>query len=89
VAILLIEYQVDDFAEWKAVFDRDPMGRGDHGVTGHRIYQDPDDLNHIMLSLEFSSTDQANAFREVLQPVWGVSSAGQGWILREAEAVAY
>jgi hypothetical protein len=42
-----------------------------------------------MLSLEFPSADQAEAFRSALQPVWDVSGAGQAWILHEAEAATY
>ena len=82
MAILLTEYRVTDVAEWKAVFYQDPMGRRLHGVTHHWIYQDCDDPNHLMLSLEFPSGEKAKTFRTVLQPaldVWrrpGLASAG-------------
>ena len=29
--VLQIEYDVSDFGGWKAVFDRDPLGRATHG----------------------------------------------------------
>lgn len=89
MAILLIEYRVAEFAGWRAVFDRDPMGRKQHGVTHHWIYQSSDDTNHVMLSLQFPSAEQARSFRQALQPVWDASGAQQAWILREAEAQAY
>jgi hypothetical protein len=88
MAILMIEYRVADFAGWKAVFDQDPMGRGSHGVSRHWIYQDCDDPNHLMLSMEFASAEEARAFRNAMQPVWEVSGAGQAWTLREAEGSA-
>jgi hypothetical protein len=89
MSILLVEYRVEDFAGWKAVFDQDPMGRRANGATGHRIYQDPNDPNHLMLSLEFLSDEKAKTFRKALEPVWDVSGAGQSWILQEAEAATY
>lgn len=87
MAMLLIEYRVGDFAEWKAIFDQDPLGRSTHGVTRHRIYQDPDDPNHLMVSLEFPSTDQARSFPTLpaLRQVWERSGAGQAWVLQETK----
>lgn len=89
MAMLLIDYRVVDFAGWKAVFDQDPMGRKPHGVTRHWLYRDAEDPNHLILSLEFPSADQATTFRNLLQPVWEVSGAGQAWVLQEAEAATY
>jgi hypothetical protein len=89
MAILLIEYRVADYQEWKAVFDQDPMGRRSHGVTRHWIYLDTGDPNHLMLSLEFPSAEEATAFRNTLQPVWKVSGAGQAWILQMADTGTY
>jgi hypothetical protein len=87
MALLLIEYQVGDFAEWKTIFEQDPLGRSTHGVTRHWLYQDPDDPNHLMVSLEFPSTDQARSFLTLpaLQQVWERSGAGQAWVLQETE----
>ena len=39
--------------------------------------------------LEFSSAEAAMTFVEALRPVWGVSGAGQAWVLQEAEAATY
>lgn len=86
---LLIEYHVRNYTDWKAVFDQDPLGRKQHGVTNHRIYQDAEDPKHLMLSLEFRSDAEANTFRELLQPVWEVSGAGQAWLLHDSEAAQH
>ena len=77
--VLMVEYLVEDFAGWKTVFDGDPMDRASHGATGHRLLQDPGDPNHLMLSMDFTSREQADAFLAELQPVWDVSGAGQAW----------
>jgi hypothetical protein len=96
LAILMIEYQlptneVPDFVDWKQVFDTDPVGRKDHGATRHWIYQDPDDLNHFILSIELRSVEEANGFLgdPMLRGSWEVSGAGRAWVLEETEAVTY
>src|SRR5512132_3181637 len=53
MSMLLIDYRVQDVVGWRAIFDQDPMRRAQHGVTRHPIYQDCEDPNHLMLSLEF------------------------------------
>jgi hypothetical protein len=73
MTILLIEYRTPDFGGWKEMVDRDPMDREGHGVTRHWLYQDADDPTHIMLSLEFPSTDKARVFLSALAPVRDVS----------------
>ena len=89
LSILLIEYRVEDFSSWKAVFDQDPMGRGTHGVTHHRIYRNSDDPDHLMLCLEFSSDEEAKTFRRALEPVWDISGAAGAWVLHELEDATY
>lgn len=84
MAILLIEYRAE-FDGWKSVFDADPMDRAGHGVTDHWIYRDVGDPHHFLLSMRFHTTDEAEAFRALMQPVWVASGAGNAWVLaREA-----
>ncbi|HET9779856.1 MAG TPA: YciI family protein [Propionibacteriaceae bacterium] len=85
MTILMIEYHVEDFKSWKAVFDSDPMDRASYGVVKHWIYRDPDDPNHHMLGMEFAAAEQAKEFREALVPMLEVSGAGQAWILEQPE----
>jgi hypothetical protein len=86
MATLVIEYRVDEYAGWKSMFDRDPMGRKVYGVIGRRIQRDAQDPNHLMLSLEFGSVQAARSFLAALRPVWEISGAKQAWILEEAES---
>jgi uncharacterized protein len=88
MTILMIDYHVEDFNRWKAVFDSDPLDRASHGVVKHWIYRDPDDPTHHVLGMEFASTEQAKEFRRVLAPMWEVSGAGQAWILEQLEQAA-
>jgi uncharacterized protein len=87
-SILLIDYRVETFADWKAVFDADPMDRAAHGVDRYWIHRDPDDPSHHLLGMAFATLQQARAFREAMAPVWDVSGAAQYWILQETDAAS-
>jgi hypothetical protein len=89
MSTLLIEYRVEDPAAWKTFFDRDPLRRSAHGATGHRVYRDSDDRDHLLLSLEFPSEDDARTFLEELRPVWDVSGARRAWVLQQVEEATY
>jgi hypothetical protein len=82
---------VPAFADWKQVFDTDPVGRRAHGATEHRIHQDPKDPGHFIVSIAFRSVDEAAGFLDepMLRRSWEVSGAGQAWILEEVETVRY
>jgi hypothetical protein len=61
MAWLLMNYQLDDYDEWKQLFDSDPLGR--KGVAkGHRILRAADDPNNIFLAVEYPSLDDARTF---------------------------
>lgn len=68
--VLLIDYRVQDVVGWRAIFDQDPVGRAQQGVTRHWLYQDCEDPNHLMLSLEFPSAQEAKVSARALEPVW-------------------
>jgi hypothetical protein len=61
VAFLLTSYTVPDYNQWKEMFDSDPIGRKDVAKS-HRIFQAVDDPNHVFVSMEFDSADEAAAF---------------------------
>lgn len=95
--ILRIEHQIRDFNSWKAAFDRDPIGRQQSGVRGHRVLRPIDDPNYVMLDLEFESASEAEAFRDALQrDVWRSRQAApalvgspQTWIIEAVENKEY
>jgi heme-degrading monooxygenase HmoA len=62
VSMLVIQHPVRDFQAWKKAFDSDPAGRTKNGVTRHAIYRPHDDPNYVVVTLEFSSREQAQAF---------------------------
>ena len=68
--ILQIEHPVDDYDDWKAAFDSDPLGREQGGVRRYRVLRPVDDPRYVMVDLEFESSDDAEAFRSALRDLW-------------------
>jgi len=68
--VVRIEHSVPDFEKWKQVFDRDPADRKGSGVRRYQILRSQDDPNHVMVDLEFDSTDEAQAFLQKMQQIW-------------------
>ena len=66
MAIMVINFEVDDYDRWKAMFDEDPAGRRESGATGYIVSRAVDNPNEGFVRVEFPSVDQAKAFREKL-----------------------
>jgi hypothetical protein len=66
VAIMIMNFEVDDYDTWKAMFDEDPVGRKESGATGHMVSRAVDNPNEGFVRVEFPSVEQAKAFRERL-----------------------
>lgn len=57
---MLMGFEVDDFEEWKRLFDSDPGGRM-AVAKGHRLSRSVENPNEIYLAVEYSSADDAKA----------------------------
>ena len=69
-------HTVTDYAEWKKVFDTDPLGREASGVRRLSIERPLDDEHTVIGELEFDSLGEAETFAGRLQEVWkGLGSA--------------
>lgn len=66
MAIMVMNFEVDDFDTWKQMFDSDPVGRAESGAVSHVVSQAVDNPNEGFVRVEFPSADQAKAFREKL-----------------------
>jgi len=98
VAMLVIQHPVADFSGWKKAFDSDPLGRARNGVIRYAIYRPDDDPNYVVVNLEFSRLEQAQAFLPVLREMWGRVGPNIGFggpegvqarVLDEVERVEY
>ncbi len=61
---LVVHHHVRDFATWKRVFDEHESVRRGHGELEHRVYQNLDDRNAVVVHNDFPSEDAALAFRD-------------------------
>ncbi len=59
---LVVHHWVKDFATWKPVFDEHEDVRRSHGELEHRIYQDIQNPNRVVIHNDFPSEDAARAF---------------------------
>jgi hypothetical protein len=86
--ILNFWHTVSDYAEWKKVFDSDPLGREASGVRRHSIERLVGDEHMVIGHLEFDSLGEAETFAGRLQEVWkglgGKVVSDQGFTITEA-----
>lgn len=98
MATLVIQHPVANFEAWKQAFDSDPIGRRQNGVTRHTVYRPADNPNYVVIDLEFSTREQAQALLGLLHDLWGGVGGELGFggpegvetrILDEVERVDY
>jgi hypothetical protein len=63
-------HTVPDYAEWKKVFDSDPLGRKASGIRRFTIERPVDDEHRVIGHLEFDSLREAETFAGRLEEVW-------------------
>lgn len=68
--VLQIEHPVPDYNGWKKAFDRDPLNRKQSGVKRYKIYRQVNDLNYVIVDLEFDNLAEAEALMAKLQKLW-------------------
>jgi hypothetical protein len=65
VAFMVHHLRIDDFDDWKSLFDADPVGRK-QVAKGHLMLRGVDDPNEVFTRVEFDSVEDAKAFRDRL-----------------------
>ena len=69
--VLQIEHKVSNYDEWKKAFESDPINRKKLGVCRYTISQPVDDLNYIIIELEFKEQKNAEDALIALRTLWG------------------
>jgi hypothetical protein len=71
MSTLHIEHAITDFNTWKSAFDRFAEIRQSSGVRHHRVQRPLDDQRYVVVSLDFDTSQQAEAFLRFLREnVW-------------------
>jgi hypothetical protein len=91
VVMVHMQHTVRDYADWKAMFDADPLDRKGSGVTAYRICRPVDDAGLVMIDLDFEGREQAEQFLVRLRELWRGPAAGtiqnvDGWVVEVAES---
>ncbi|HUP70185.1 MAG TPA: hypothetical protein VM142_10275 [Acidimicrobiales bacterium] len=60
---LRIEHAITDYDTWKGAFDRAAPFREQSGVRSYRIQRPVDDVNYLMIDLDFDDVAGAEALR--------------------------
>jgi len=88
---LLVRHKVEDYEQWKPVFDHDHGAtRERRGSQGGWILRNADDPNELVILLEWDSLEnargfaEADDFREAMQRA-GVADQPDVYILEEVE----
>jgi hypothetical protein len=63
-------HTVTDYAEWKRVFDSDPLDREASGIRRYTIERPVGDEHMVIGHLEFDSLGEAETFAGRLEEVW-------------------
>lgn len=61
---ILIRHRVDDYDEWKPVFDEHRETREEYGVQGGQLFRTADDPDELVILFEWDSLENARAFVE-------------------------
>ncbi len=93
--VLRIDHVVRDFERWKQAFDGDPAGREAAGVRRYRILRPVGAANHVLVDLDFDTSEEAEAFARTLRGLWAEAGPRLGLespsarVLEEVEARSY
>jgi len=59
---MLVRHKVNDFSEWKRVYDEDAPNRAKAGLSERYVLRGVQDPNEVVLLFEAADIDRANAF---------------------------
>jgi quinol monooxygenase YgiN len=61
---LIVDHEVADYGTWRHVYDSVEGARARGGVTSHRVLQDANNPNHVVVEHVFPDAAAAAAFLE-------------------------
>ena len=91
VAFIMSRFDVGDYDAWKKTFDADPGGRK-QSAKGHRIFRSVANPTEVFVATEFSSAEDAQAFRErqlASGALDNITVKGEPTVTEEAESLEY
>ena len=65
MAVIMTRVRVEDYDEWKRMFDTDPVGARS-AARGHKLFRTASDPNEVSIAVEFESVADAEQARAKL-----------------------
>jgi quinol monooxygenase YgiN len=94
MATMFVRHKVNDYGNWKRVYDQLASVRKEKGVTGASVHRDANDPNTIVVTHRFKDMNAAKAFAgsEDLKSAMadgGVSGPPEIWFTDDIEQTPY
>jgi len=92
---LMVNYRVDDFDAWKAVFEAADQRRAEAGFLGHHVNRAEDDPNSLMLYFGVADREQVIAYstsddtKALMRDATVVSEPEVNWAIPRAENIVW
>ncbi len=67
---LRIEHRISNFDGWRKAFDSDPINRKKSGVKRYRIYQPADNVDFVIIELDFDNIEHAVVTQSAIQKIF-------------------
>jgi hypothetical protein len=86
---LLIEHSITDFDTWHSAFERFAARRQAGGVVRELVQQPVGDPHYVLVSLDFTTVDEAQQFQEFLETqVWSTPANSPALVGRPRARIA-
>ncbi len=94
MATMFVRHAVNDYEQWKSVYDQFAEMRREYGVTGASVHRDGEDPNTVVVIHHFDSLGDAYAMADSdeLQAVMadaGVAGPPEVWFTEDVEETPY
>lgn len=91
---MFVRHKVNNYENWKRVYDKFASVRKEKGVTGASVHRDANDRNVLMITHQFKDMNTASAFAnsEDLKSAMadaGVAGPPEIWFTEDIEQTPY
>lgn len=76
MATMFVRHKVEDYGNWKRVYDEFASTRKEKGVTGASVHRDANDPNTLVVTHQFKDLNAARAFADSEELKSAMANAG-------------
>ena len=91
---MFVRHKVNDYNNWKSIYDEFASARQESGVTGASVHRDTQDPNIITVTQQFNDVNAAMAFADSEELKSAMADAGVAgppeiWFTEDIEQTAF